>query len=112
MRQIRLLLLVSGITTLGVVIGWLGGAPFGRSGPFIAATIAGTLAVLIAIRTATSIGWLDRERRKGGSIGGLVGLALASPLASMPMQRPEIMLASAILVGIGVLIGAGRGAAR
>ena len=112
MRHFRLLAFCSLITTLGALVGVLIGIPFGRRASFVLATSVGTMAVLLAIRLAAQLQWLNVERRRGGSIGGLVGLALASPLASMSLNRPLVIVAAAALVGLGVLLGAGRGAAQ
>lgn len=111
MRQLRLLLLTSLLTGLGALAGVLIGRPLGQRTTSLIAMVGGTLALLGAIRFATATGWLNPERRKGGSIGGLVGLGLAAPLAIMTTQQHWLVLAASAIVGLGVLLGAGRGAA-
>ncbi len=112
MRQLRLILLTSLVTTalaaLGVLLGSLGGSP----GRFVVGTVFGTLGVLVAVRTVIHLGWFDVERRRGGSIGGMVGLALATPLVAMTPTDPLVVSGAALLVGVGILAGSGRGAAR
>lgn len=112
MRQLRLLLLTSVLTGLGALAGVLIGKPLGQRATSLIAMVGGTMALLGAIRLATAIGWLNPERRKGGSIGGLVGLGLAAPLAIMNTAQPLLLAVAAAIVGLGVLLGAGRGAAR
>ena len=112
MRHIRVVLLAWIVTGLGAVAGSIAGNAFGRRGMFIGAMVGGTLALLGAIRLLTSLEWLDVERRRGGSIGGLVGFALASPLAVMNLHTPITPILVTSLVGIGVVLGAGRGAVR
>lgn len=112
MRHLRVAILCWIVTAAGATLGSLAGTPFGRQGLFLAATIVGTLAVLLAIRAVTSLGWLDVERRKGGSIGGLVGFALGAPLGLMNLDAPLIAIAALALVGVGVLVGAGPNAVR
>lgn len=112
MPQLRLLVVTSLCTGLGALAGVLVGRPLGARTTMLTAMVAGTMALLASLRLAASRGWMMPERRKGGSIGGLVGLGLASPLAVMTQQRPAVLVIAAGLVGLGVLVGAGRGAAR
>ncbi len=110
--NLRVIAVTSIVTGLTALAGWLAASPFGRRTAFVVASIAGTIGVLVAIRLIADRAWFNRERTRGGSIGGLVGFALAVPIAAMPLQRPAVMLASAVLVGIGVIVGSGGGANR
>lgn len=112
MRHLRVIILAWLVTGAGAVLGAMAGAVFGKQGLFMGAMAGGTLAVLYAVRLLTTRGWLDVERRRGGAIGGLVGLALAAPLAVMNLDTPWIPVLVTSLVGIVLLIGAGRGAVR
>ncbi len=112
MRHLRVVMLAWLVTGFGAVGGSIVGNAFGRRGLFIGATIGGTLALLLAIQGLTSLRWLDGDRRRGGTIGGLVGFALASPLAVMNLHTPVIPIVVTSLVGFGVVLGAGRGAVR
>lgn len=112
MRHLRVALTTWLITAAGASLGALVGQFFGRRGLFLGATMLGTLAVLIGIRIVTERGWLDGDRRKGGAIGGFVGLALGAPLALMNLESPLIGIAALGLVGICVLLGAGPNAVR
>jgi hypothetical protein len=112
MRQLRLILMTSLITALAAGLGVIVGSPGGSRGRFVIATVFGTLGVLVAVRVVVRLGWFDVERRRGGSIGGMVGLALATPLVSMQPESITTIAAAALLVGVGVLVAAGRGASR
>ncbi len=112
MRLLRLLLLTSLITAAVSGVGVLLALPFGGRVQFIAGTVAGTLGVLLSIRAVIHLGWFDVERRRGGSIGGMVGLALASPLVAMTPTNLPAILGASLLVGACVIFGSGFGAAR
>jgi hypothetical protein len=112
MRHLRLICLTSLCTGAGAFVGMVLGRPVGARTTMLAAMVGGTLALLVTLRFAAGRGWLHPDRIKGGSIGGLVGLGLASPLAVMMVQRPVALLAAAALVGVGVVVGAGPGGAR
>lgn len=110
--SLRVIVVTSVIAGLAALAGWLAASPFGRRTAFVAASVVGTMGVLVAIRLVADRAWFNPARTRGGSIGGLVGFALAVPLAAMPMQRPGVMLASAALIGVGVIVGSGGGATK
>lgn len=112
MRLLRLLLLTSLITAIIAGLGVLIALPFGGRTQFIAGTVVGTLGVLLAIRAVIHLGWFDVERRRGGSIGGMVGLALASPLVAMSPTNLLAIAGASLLVGACVIVGSGTSAAR
>lgn len=112
MRYLRLIVVTSILTGFGALLGVIVGQPLGRRTTMLGAMVGGTLALLAALQFVGRRGWFNPDRLKGGSIGGLVGLSLASPLAVMTGQRPGVLLAASALVGVGVLIGAGPSSAR
>lgn len=112
MRYLRLIIVTSILTGLGALAGVLAGRPLGRRTAMLGAMVGGTLTLLAALRFVGRLGWFDPDRLKGGSIGGLVGLGLASPLAVMTGQHVGVLIAASALVGVGVLVGAGPSAAR
>jgi hypothetical protein len=112
MRHLRIVVLAWLIAGCGVVVGRMIGSLFGRQGAFLGAVVAGTLAILLAVQLMIRVRWLDPERRRGGSIGALCGFALAAAAAGIPAGRPLIQLLTFVLVGAGLLLGAGPGAAR
>ena len=110
MRTLRVVVLAWFLTDCGAVLGWALGKQFGRQELFLGGIVLGTLAILLAIRLLVQFGWLNPERRRGGSIGGLCAFALAAPIAAMPMATPLVSLLVLGLVGVGVIVGAGSGA--
>jgi hypothetical protein len=113
MRQLRVIVIAWWITGAGAVVGSLLGDVTGAR-DMVGASVLGTLALLFGIRVLASRNWLDPDRRKGGSIGGLVGFALAAAFAAVRFGTPSLLVlaGSTLLVGVGVLVGAGWDAAR
>ncbi|HEY4319726.1 MAG TPA: hypothetical protein VGM77_01005 [Gemmatimonadales bacterium] len=111
MRILRVFLVAWLLTYCGAVVGSLIGRPFGQQDVFLGAVVLGTLTILLAIKLLGRFGWFNVERRRGGSIGGLCGFALAAPLAAMNLDSPLIPLLAMALVGLGVVAGAGPSAA-
>jgi len=110
MRILRVVALAWLLTDCGAAAGWELGRVFNLQ--FLGAIVVGTLAILLAIRLLASYGWLNPDRRRGGSIGGLCGFALAAPFAAMNIDKPLVPLLSLGFVGISVILGAGPSAAR
>jgi hypothetical protein len=110
MRILRVVALAWLLTDCGAVAGWELGRLF--DAPFLGAIVVGTLAILLAIRILATIGWLDPDRRRGGSIGGLCGFALAAAFAAMNVDQPLVPLLVLGFVGLSVIAGAGPSAAR
>ena len=112
MRTLRVITVTWILVDFGAALGWLLGDLFGRQTSFLFATVLGTLAILLAIKWLVGSGWINPERRRGGSIGGLCGFAIAAPLAAMNLDRPLLALSILAFVGVSVMIGAGPTAAR
>lgn len=110
MRHLRVILISWLFTTLGASAGWFLGGLAGRRAAFLAAIVAGTFALLYAVSFLIERQWFRAERQRGGTIGGLVGLCIAAPLVLMTTATPLLGLASLLMVGVCVLIGAGGGA--
>ncbi len=112
MRQLRVILVTWALAGLGAGLGIGLGRWFGRQAVFLGAMVGATLAILYAMKLLVSIHWFDGDRRRGGTIGALCGLALAAPLASMNLDSPVLVVLVASITGVGVLAGAGWRAAR
>jgi hypothetical protein len=112
MRTLRVVGLTWLLTDCGAVLGWALGKTFGRQELFLGGIVLGTLAILLAIRLLVHFGWLNSERRRGGSIGGLCAFALAAPIANANLDTPLIPLLVLGFVGVGVIVGAGPSAAQ
>ncbi|MGH7584156.1 MAG: hypothetical protein ACREL5_13110 [Gemmatimonadales bacterium] len=112
MRILRTVVLAWLFVDAGAALGWALGRPFGRRALFLGGIALGTLAILAAIRVLATLGWLNSDRRRGGSIGALCAFALAAPLAAMNLDSPLIPLSVMLLVGLGVVAGAGPSAVQ
>lgn len=100
------------LVDVGAALGWLLGQPFDRQARFLSAIVVGTLAIMLALKLMVGFGWLNPDRRRGGSIGGLCGFAISAPLAAMNLDRPLVALGLMGFTGIAVLLGAGFSAAQ
>jgi hypothetical protein len=114
MRQLRVILVTWALAGLGAGLGIGLGKWFGRQGVFLGAMVGATLAILYAMKLLVSIHWFDGDRRRGGTIGALCGLAIAAPLASIFLNLNLMIVAVLVasITGVGVLAGAGWRAAR
>ena len=92
---------------LGTGIGSVLGRAFGHNGLFIGATAGGILAVALVARVLIKIGWLPAASYRSALAGGLVGFAVAIPIAVTNLHTPIIPIASCALAGVGLLFGAG-----
>ena len=100
------------LACVGAGLGAALGEWSGRQGVFLGVMVGATLAILYAMKLLVTLHWFDADRRRGGTIGALCGLALAAPLASMNLDSPAVVALVASITGIGVLAGAGWRAAR
>ena len=112
MRTLRVVVLAWLLTDCGTALGWGLGKQFGSQELFLGGIVLGTLAILLAIKVLVRFEWLDPERRRGGSIGGLCAFALAAPIAHANLDTPLVPLLIMGLVGFGVIAGAGPSAVR
>ncbi len=112
MRLLRLLLLASALPAIAALLGALAASGLGRRATFLAATVVGTFGVLATVALLVRLGWLDDGRRRGAAIGALVGLGLGAPIAAMSLDQPLAVIGGALLVGVGLLVGIGKGGIR
>lgn len=112
MRLLRFLLLISFLPAAVALAGTAAGLPFGDRITFLVGIVAGTFGVMLAVAVLVRLGWLSADRTRGATIGALVGLGLGAPLAAMALDRPLMLLCGALLIGVGALVGVGRGAVR
>lgn len=112
MRLLRFLVVISALPAVASLAGVAAGSPFGHRTMYLIAGVLGTFGVLATVSLLVRLGWLDDRRRRGAAIGGLVGLGLGAPLAAMALDQPLMVVAGALLIGIGALVGIGRGAVR
>jgi Na+-transporting NADH:ubiquinone oxidoreductase subunit NqrB len=92
---------------LGAGVGSVLGRAFGHKGLFIGAVAGGILSIALVARVLIKIAWLPAASYRGALAGGLVGFAVAIPIAVTNLRTPIIPLASCALIGVGLLFGAG-----
>lgn len=112
MKLVRLVVVVSLITALSAGAGALLGMLAGRRTTLLGATVVGTIGLLVAIQIVVRMNWFNPDRTRGGAIGGLVGFGVGAPLAVMAPDQPLMLLVGTLLIGVGVIAGAGPASAR
>jgi hypothetical protein len=112
MRTLRVVGFTWVLVDCGALLGWFLGRAFGRQQLFLFGVALGTLAIMLAIRLMVHFGWLNPERRRGGSIGALCAFALAAPIAAMNMESALVPFLVFGFVGVGVIAGAGPSAVQ
>lgn len=107
MRALPVFIVSWALGGFGAVVGSVLGNAAGRAGLFGGAIAGGMLGVWIAVMVATKLRWLPLEDRRGGTLGGIVGFAIAAPIAVMNLHTPVTPVLVCGLAGVGVLLGAG-----
>jgi hypothetical protein len=92
---------------LGAVVGSILGNAAGRTGLFTGAILGGLAGTWFGVWGAARWGWLPPELRKGATWGGVLGFALAAPIAVTNLDTPLTAIVACGLVGAGALIGVG-----
>ncbi len=92
---------------LGAVLGSIVGNAAGKVGLFAGAVVGGVLGVVAAVLALSKVGWLPREDRRGGLIGGIIGFAVAAPIAVTNLHTPVTPVLICGLAGVGLLLGVG-----
>lgn len=110
MKPLRVLLAGWALGGLGAVIGSILGNAFGRTGLFVGAVLGGSLAVAALAKVLVKLVWLPPNSFRAALAGGLLGFAIAVPIAVANLHTPIIPIASCALVGVGLLLGAGAAA--
>ena len=109
MRPIPAFLAAWMLAGLGAVIGSILGNGVGKPGLFLGAGVGGILGVTAAVVVAARFHWLSRADRAGGIVGGIIGFAIAAPIAVVNLHTPITPVLICGLAGVGVLLGAGVG---
>jgi hypothetical protein len=92
---------------LGAVIGSILGNAAGKPGLFAGAVFGGLLGIAIAVAALAKLRWFLPEDRRGAFIGGIVGFAVAAPIAVTNLHTPVIPVLICGLAGVGLLLGVG-----
>jgi hypothetical protein len=96
-----------GLAGLGAVIGSILGNAAGKAGLFSGAVVGGIIGVGGAVVALTNLRWLSPEDRRGAFVGGIVGFAVAAPIAVTNLHTPVIPVLICGLAGVGLLLGVG-----
>lgn len=107
MKPIPVFVTTWGLAGIGAVIGSIVGNAAGKPGLFAGAVIGGLLGVVSAVVGLTKVRWLPPEDRAGAFVGGMIGFAVAAPIAAMNLHTPVTPVLICALAGVGVLLGVG-----
>jgi len=95
------------LTGLGAVIGSVLGHGAGKPGLFAGAVVGGVLGVGAAVVVLARLQWLSPGDRRGAFLGGMVGFAVAAPIAVSNLRTPITPVVICALAGVGLLLGVG-----
>ena len=107
MKPIPVFVTSWGLAGIGAVLGSIVGNAAGKPGLFAGAVIGGVVGVVAAVVGLTKVRWLPSEDRAGALVGGLIGFAVAAPIAATNLHTPVTPILICALVGVGVLLGVG-----
>jgi hypothetical protein len=96
-----------GLAGFGAIIGSILGSAAGKPGLFIGALVGGVAGVWVAVAALIKVQWLPPADRRGALLGGIVGFAVAAPIAATNLRTPIIPVMICGLVGAGLLLGVG-----
>jgi hypothetical protein len=94
---------------IGAVGGSILGNALGRTGLFAGAIVGGACTVSLAVFLATRLGWFPRAVQGSATVGALIGLVIAAPIAVANLHTPITPIAVTSLAGVGALLGSGWG---
>ena len=109
MKPLPVLLLVWALCGIGAVAGSILGNAWGRAGLYAGAIVGGACTASLAIFLATRFAWLPRAVQGRATLGALLGLCLAAPIAVSHLHTPITPVVVTSLAGVGALVGAGWG---
>ena len=107
MRPIPVFLATWAFAGLGAVIGSVVGSAAGKPGLFAGAGLGGVIAVGLAVVVVIKLRWLAAEDRRGAFGGGILGFAIAAPIAVSNLHTPVLPILVCGLTGAGLLLGVG-----
>lgn len=115
MKAIPAFLITWALAGLGAVIGSILGNAAGKPGLFIGAAIGGLVGVVAAVTSLNKLRLLPPEDRRGALVGGILGFAVATPIAATNLHTPITpvlicgLASGGLLLGVGVARGWRRG---
>jgi len=107
LKPFRAFLTTWALAGLGAVIGSILGNAAGRPGLFAGAVVGGLLGVVAAVAVLAKLEWVPREDRHGAFVGGIVGFAVAAPIAVTNLRAPVTPVLICGLAGAALLLGVG-----
>lgn len=107
MKPLSLFVAAWGLAGLGAVIGSILGNSLGKTGLFLGAVSGGLVGIGSAVALASTLRWLPREDRRGALLGGIIGFAIAAPIAVANLHTPVTPILICGLAGVGLLMGIG-----
>ena len=107
MKPIPVFLAAWALAGLGAVIGSILGNAAGKPGLLAGAVVGGVLGIWAAVAALTRLQWLSPEDRRGALVGGIVGFAVAAPIAVTHLHTPVTPVLICGLAGVGLLLGVG-----
>ena len=72
---------------------------------FVGGVLGGALGTVSAPCLASRLRLIAAQQVRGAALGGLLGFAVAAPLAASNLHTPVVPVLSTALIGIGVLLG-------
>ena len=89
------------------MVGSILGNAAGKPGLFTGAIIGGIVGVGLAIVISAKLRWLPLSDRRGAFFGGVLGFAVAAPIAVSNLHTPVTPILVCGLTGVGLLLGVG-----
>lgn len=105
MRNLLLFVIVSGLDGICILLGSVLGHGVSNRGVFVGAIVGGILGLSIATWLASYFGLLENARYGAVFLGGIIGFVVAAMIAVSNLRGPIIPLASVSLMGIGAVLG-------
>jgi uncharacterized membrane protein YeaQ/YmgE (transglycosylase-associated protein family) len=104
-RNVLLFIVFCGLSGICILVGSVVGHGFGKTGLFSGAVIGGIVGIALASWLATRFGLLDKISSGMTFLGALVGFAVAVAITLRNLRTPFIPVASVGFIGLGAVLG-------
>ncbi len=105
------LILVWLTTGLAAVGGSMLGGGWGQRSLFAGAIVGGAIGVFVGTTLAAMFHWMPAHARGRATAWGVLGFAIAAPIAVLNLDTPVTPILACSLAGVGALVGVGRAGA-
>jgi len=112
MRPYAVIIVTSIAAGAGALLGSILGNAAGQRGLMAGAVIGGLVGAVAGVQVVVRLAWLSSAESRGGMLGGAIGFLVAAAIAVTNLDTPVAPVLSCVLVGAGVLLGAGATRAR